>query len=142
MDRALLDTDILSEVLKQRDRVVAERARTYLEEHGQFTISAVTAMEIVKGLHRVQRQPQLQQFVSALSAMDVLPFDSKVAVLAGRIYGDLERTGQPIGRADPMIAASALAAGLAVVTGNVSHYQRIAALGHPLKIENWRVASP
>lgn len=138
MTRALLDTDILSEVLKNRDEVVAERAREYLEKHGQLTVSAVTVMEVVKGLQRVQREPQLQQFVAALDAVEVLPFDSDVAVLAGRIYGDLKRTGQPIGRADPMIAATALAAGLPVVTGNVSHYERIAALGHALEIANWR----
>ncbi|MCG8422107.1 MAG: PIN domain-containing protein [Proteobacteria bacterium] len=108
MSKALLDTDILSEVLKARDKFVAERARSYLEEHSQFTVSAVTVMEVVKGLQRVQREPQLQKFISALSTLEVLPFDSDVAVVAGQIYGDLERIGQPIGRADPMIAATAL----------------------------------
>ncbi|HUH02220.1 MAG TPA: PIN domain-containing protein [Kofleriaceae bacterium] len=135
MDRALLDTDILSEVFKNRDEVVVERARVYVQEHGKLTISAVTVMEVVKGFRRVQREPHLERFVSALIGLDVVPFDIDVAVLAGRIYGDLERTGQPIGRADPMIAATAIAAGLSIVTGNVSHYQRIAALGHPLSIE-------
>ena len=30
------------------------------------------------------------------------------AIIGGRIYGDLERLGQPIGRADPMIAGIAI----------------------------------
>ena len=51
------------------------------------------------------------------------------AVVAGRIYGDLERTGQPIGRADPMIAGVAMVHGVVLATGNVEHYQRIRALG-------------
>jgi tRNA(fMet)-specific endonuclease VapC len=50
----------------------------------------------------------------------------------------LERTGQPIDRADPMIAAIALRHDLTLVTGNVSHYQRIQTLGYGLKLDNWR----
>lgn len=140
MDKALLDTDILSEVLKNRDQVVGERARSYLAEHGTLTVSAVTVMEVVKGFQRVQREPELNAFVTTAEGLEVLPLDASVATLAGRIYGDLERTGQPIGRADPMIAATALASGLVLVTGNVAHYERIAGLGYALRVENWRAA--
>jgi predicted nucleic acid-binding protein len=58
--------------------------------------------------------------------------------LAGRIYADLERTGQPIGRADPIIAGIAMQHGLLLVTGNQNHYQRIQVLGYDLKLANWR----
>lgn len=37
-----------------------------------------------------------------------------------------------------MIAAIALRHGLTLVTGNLSHYQRIQALGYGLKLDNWR----
>jgi len=37
-----------------------------------------------------------------------------------------------------MIAAIALRHGLVLVTGNTDHYQRIQALGYPLKLDNWR----
>jgi tRNA(fMet)-specific endonuclease VapC len=47
--------------------------------------------------------------------------------------------GQPIGRADPMIAAIALRYDFTLVTGNLSHYQRIQALGYGIKLDNWRV---
>ncbi len=60
------------------------------------------------------------------------------AVLAGRIYADLERIGQPIGYPDSMIAAIALQRDQTLVTGNLSHYQRIQALGYPLRLDNWR----
>ena len=50
--------------------------------------------------------------------------------------------GQPIGRADPMIAAIALRHDLVLVTGNLSHFQRIPALGYSLKLDNWRVQKP
>ncbi len=51
----------------------------------------------------------------------MLEFGRSAAEMAGRIRGDLERTGQPIGLADPMIAAIALVHGLELVTGNTVH---------------------
>ena len=62
----------------------------------------------------------------------MLAFDRPAGELAGRIAGDLERTGHPIGLADPMIAAIALTHGLELVTGNTAHFQRIQQLGYPL----------
>jgi predicted nucleic acid-binding protein len=44
-----------------------------------------------------------------------------------------------IGRADPMIAAIALQCDFTRVTGNLSHYQRIQALGYSIKLDNWWV---
>jgi predicted nucleic acid-binding protein len=73
-----------------------------------------------------------------LSEVDVLLFDLSCAELAGRIYADLESTGQPIGRSDPMIAAIALRHDLLLVTGNHAHYKRIEKLGYDLRLDNWR----
>ncbi|MCC7385059.1 MAG: hypothetical protein IT384_24650 [Deltaproteobacteria bacterium] len=56
---------------------------------------------MVKGLHKKSRVAELDRFVDSLGAMEVLPLDTPAAVTAGRIYADLERSGQPIGRADP-----------------------------------------
>jgi predicted nucleic acid-binding protein len=95
-------------------------------------------MEIVKGFHKLQRQDRIEQFLTGLPTVEVLTLDLRSAELAGRIYADLERTGQPIGRADPMIAAVALRHDLTLVTGNVAHYQRIQALDYNLKLDNWR----
>jgi tRNA(fMet)-specific endonuclease VapC len=64
----------------------------------------------------------------------------RAAVLAGRMYGALERTGRPIGRIDPMIAAIAASENLDLVTGNQSHYQRLVELEFPLRLTNWRTA--
>jgi predicted nucleic acid-binding protein len=65
-------------------------------------------------------------------------FDENCAITAGRIFADLEKTGQPIGRADPMIAAIAMQHNLVVVTGNTAHYERIQKLGYSLRLDNWR----
>ncbi|MCL6536733.1 MAG: PIN domain-containing protein [Armatimonadetes bacterium] len=138
MNKALLDTDILSEVLKGRNPQVVAQAEAYLRHHAMLTVSAVSVIEVVSGLQRMARSAQLEQFLGALDAIEVLPVDTQSAVLAGRIDGDLLRTGQPIGRADPIIAAQAITHGLVLVTGNVRHYERIVALGYPLRMANWR----
>jgi tRNA(fMet)-specific endonuclease VapC len=140
MDKALLDTDILSEVLKGRNPQVVAQAEAYLRHHAMLTVSVISVIEIVSGLQRVARSEQLERFLQALDAMEVLPVDTESAVLAGRIDGDLLRTGQPIGRADPIVAAQAITHGLVLVTGNARHYERVTALGYPLRTVDWREA--
>lgn len=73
-------------------------------------------MEIVKGFHKLQHEDHIQQFLAGLPSVELLTMDLLSSALAGRIYADLERIGQPIGRADPMIAAIALRHGLTLVT--------------------------
>ena len=138
MDKALLDTDIFSEILKGIDQNVVTKAMAYHTAFGHYTISVITVIEIIKGFHRLRREDRIQQFLTGLPTVELLTLDVRGSELAGRIYGDLERTGQPIGRADPMIAAIALQHGLTLVTGNLAHYQNIQALGYGLKLDNWR----
>ena len=138
MDKALIDTDIFSEILKGIDSHVVAQAVAYRAILGRYTISTITVLEVVKGLHKIQREDRIEQFLDGLVTVDVLTLDVQSAELAGRIYADLERTGQTIGRADPIIAAIALRHGLTLVTGNQAHYQRIQNLGYQLYLDNWR----
>ena len=46
----LLDTDVLSEVLRQRDDSVLQATRVYLDEWRRFTFSVLTRYEILRGL--------------------------------------------------------------------------------------------
>jgi tRNA(fMet)-specific endonuclease VapC len=48
MDATLLDTDILSEILKQRNPRVMAKASAYLDEHGRFTFSAFSPVRGVE----------------------------------------------------------------------------------------------
>lgn len=139
MSKSLLDTDIFSEVLKGIDQRVVMKATTYLAQYGRFTISAITVMEIVKGFHKLQREDRIKRFSSITSSVELLLVDASVADLAGRVAADLERAGQPIGRADPIITACALQHGLVLVTGNTRHYERIQSLGYALQLDNWRI---
>ncbi|HEY9851835.1 MAG TPA: PIN domain-containing protein [Leptolyngbyaceae cyanobacterium] len=138
MEKSLLDTDILSEVRKNVNQQVASRATAYLAIFNYYTISVVTFTEIVAGWHKRQREDRIQQFFADMFDAEVLIMDAVTAEIAGRIYGDLERTGQPIGLADAIIAATALQHDLTLVSGNLAHYQRIQGLGYGLKLDNWR----
>jgi tRNA(fMet)-specific endonuclease VapC len=138
MNESLLDTDTLSEMLKGKNVKVIQRANDYYAKFGKYTISTITVLEIIKGFHKIQRETHIERFLSAISNTELLTLNMENAELAGRIYADLERTGQTIGRADPMIAAIALENDLVLITGNVRHYQRIQKLGYSLKLDNWK----
>ena len=138
MNKALLDTDILSEIIKGIDPNVARNAAAYYQAFGQFTLSAITVMEIVQGFQKNLSVRKLQSFLAQIAAEEVIGFDQADGVLAGRIAGELDRTGRAIGEADSMIAAIALQHGLELVTGNTAHFQRVQQLGYPLTLANWR----
>ncbi len=139
MNKALLDTDILSEIIKGVDQTVAGHGTTYRRAFGHYTLSAVSVMEIVQGFQKNQSTRRLQAFLASLAAQEVIDFDQNDGELAGRIAGELERLGRPIGTADSMIAAIALREHLELVTGNTSHFQRVQQIGYPLTLSNWRI---
>jgi tRNA(fMet)-specific endonuclease VapC len=139
VNRALLDTDIYSEVLKPIDPNVTRYATVYRQAHEFLTLSVISVMEVIQGYQRVGASRRIQAFRNAIAAEEVLVFDQVAADLAGQIAGDLDRVGRPIGRCDPMIAAIAVVLGLELATGNTSHYQRVQQLGYPLTLVNWRI---
>ena len=140
MRSALLDTDIFSEVLKRRDPFVAETANRYLLHHQQLSLTTVTILEMVSGLHRMERIDRIDQLANQLSGHEILTLNDDNAFLAGRIYAALEQAVQRIGVVDTVNAAIAIGCGLQLVTGNTKHYQRVIDLGYPLELNNWRQA--
>jgi tRNA(fMet)-specific endonuclease VapC len=137
MDKSLLDTDILSEVIKGVDQIVARNSNAYRLQFGRHTIATITVVEVVKGFQK-KAPDRVDELVNRLANEEILPLGLEAAVLAGRIFADLERVGQTIGRADPIIAGVAISHGLVLVTGNTNHFERIKALGYDLRLENWR----
>ena len=123
------DAEVLDEIV--------EEAMKIREERPSWRLSAVS---------KKQSPRRLQTFLTNVASKEVLAFDQAAAELAGQIQGELERAGQPIGRADPIIAATALQNGLKLVTGNTAHCQRIQQIGHPLvlyqpaDLNPWRAA--
>jgi len=121
----LLDTDVLSEVLKQHDGNVLRTARAYLDEWRQFTFSVLTRCEILRGLRAKGAVRQELAFDALCRLSQVLPLTEPIAVRAAAIYADLQLRGELIGDADILIAATALEHRLAIATGNIAH------LAHP-----------
>lgn len=138
MSRSLVDTDIFSEILRGRNSNVAARLKAYVGSFDRYAVSTVTIAEVVRGCHKMGWEGRVQEAIRLATAADIIVLDFASSVLAGRILGDLERTGQPIGLADCPIAAIAVTHGLRLVTGNTAHYQRVQRLGYGLALENWR----
>lgn len=138
MNKVVLDTDIFSEITKQKNQNVINKAKAYFAIWGYYTISVSTVLEVVKGFHKVKDTVRMQQFFQQLVNYEILPLESDSAKVAGLLYADLESNGKTIGRCDPIIAAIAIHNDLTLVTGNTKHYKRIQELGYPLKLENWK----
>ena len=69
MSRRLLDTDILSEIIKGRNAHVATKAAVYLVAQRRFTTSSITVAEIVFGLRRMGREARDPLLAKALPAL-------------------------------------------------------------------------
>jgi tRNA(fMet)-specific endonuclease VapC len=52
LNKALLDTDIYSEILKAVDQTVTGNAIAYRQAQGILTLSTVTVMEVVRGFQK------------------------------------------------------------------------------------------
>ena len=132
MNRALLDTDIYSDILKDISGNVTRNATIYRGANGRLTFSVITVMEIIQGLQKVGASPKrIQAFRTVIISEEILLFDQDAADLAGLIAGDLDRIGRPIGRCDPMIAAIAIRHSLDLVTGNTAHFNAFSSLAIP-----------
>lgn len=138
MKKCLIDTDIWIDILRGKNLHIQERADSYWQVHGTFTLSAITIAEVVRGLLRIQQPEVLSKWRGVQQYLEVVPVDKAVAELAGEIYARLDMAGTPIGRMDPLIAATAIYYNLVLVSANVDHYNYIIAINYPLQIENWR----
>lgn len=129
--RYLLDTNILSALLKRPAGSVVDRLRAV----GEATVctSIVVACELRYGAEK-KGSPALSSRVDQLlSALEVLPLGANADEEYGRLRAALERQGTPIGANDCLIAAHALSQGLVLVTDNVAEFSRVRGLA----VENW-----
>ena len=146
MDRALIDTSTYFDMLNaprfpQAEWALSTRrhALAYLEMYARFTISGVTVLEVTDGLKRKGKDSAIARFLSqTLPEFDVLYPDQEVMALAGEINANLELAGNRIGSVDCIIAATAIANRITLITANPRHMERVALAGYPLPILNWR----
>lgn len=127
----LLDTNILSNLIRHPQGVIAERIAEVGE--GEVATSIIVAGELRYGAQR-RGSPRLSaQLEAVLELLPVLPLGDDADEHYGQLRADLERRGVPIGGNDMLIAAHALSLGATLVTDNVREFERVAGL----EIANW-----
>ena len=138
MQRLLLDSDTISEILKARNPVVISHTNAYKVAFPKLSFASVTLLEVLYGLERVRANAQIQR-AEALFAEneEILPATEDYR-LAATVAGVLDRQGTPIGLVDPLIAACAIRRGLGVASGNTAHFKFIHRVGYRFHLENWR----
>ncbi len=95
MDPCLLDTDILSEVLRGRNQDVIDAANAYLKMHGQFAISAFTRFEVVRGFRWKKATAKLATFEQLCNSMTICPVTDDVLDRAADLWTDGATQGKP-----------------------------------------------
>ncbi len=129
--RYLLDTNIVSDLVRRPQGRVAERIRQVGE--AQVCTSVIVAAELRYGAAKKGSHRLTAQLEAVLGALDVLPFETPADEAYGLIRAGLERAGQTIGANDLLIAAHAVAVDCALVTDNEAEFARI----DGLRRENW-----
>lgn len=110
---------------------VVERLESQLGEDEEVGIAAITASELLHGVHRAtdQHRGRRAAFVEAvLAAFPALPFDLLAARVHARLWAGLAASGADVGAHDRLVAATAMSAGWRVGTANVRHFDRIPGL--------------
>lgn len=123
--RYLLDTCTISELVKrgEPDQGVLEWLGQQEEE--RLFLSAITLGEIQAGISKLPEAPRRLQLATWLDADlrqrfsgRILAFDAEVALVWGTKRGELASKGVLLPVADSLIAATAIAHGMVVVTRN------------------------
>lgn len=129
--RYLLDTNILSDLVRNPQGLIAQR----IEAIGGETVctSLVVSAKLRFGARKKGSERLSSQLEAVLSALDILPLEGPVDECYAELRLVLERSGTPIGGNDMLIAAHALTLGLTLVTANEREFSRVPGLS----VENW-----
>ncbi|MEQ9549518.1 MAG: type II toxin-antitoxin system VapC family toxin [Coleofasciculus sp. G3-WIS-01] len=127
MKPALVDTDILSMFFRGNPAVVSN-FQTYLNEYRQINLSIITYYEILSGLKHRDAHKQLALFLEFATQNTVLPLTQTAVTLAAEFYASLRKDGTPVDDIDLLIAGTAVANNLVLITHNQRHFSRIEGL--------------
>lgn len=137
----LLDTNVISEITKPNpNRNVVKKV---IENKHISTIASVTFEEMLYGvkiLPASKKQSDLLSFnINFIQAnYEIIPFDVHASWVLSDIRQRLEANGKRAPLADAMVAATAIANNLILVTRNVKDFESIREVSS-LMIEDWSV---
>jgi len=129
--RFLLDTDVLSQVIRAPQGPVARRI-VGVGDAGVFT-SVVVACELRFGARREGPAALTERVDQLLAGLEVLPLEPGVDRAYAEVRAALEASGRTIGANDLLIAAHALERGAVLVTGNTAEFGRVPGL----EVQDW-----
>ena len=125
----LIDSSVL--IAAERGQLALDDIAARLADQS-LAISAVTASELLHGIHRASTDAQRagrQAFVEGLLArLPVIPFDLTVARVHASLWADLATRGVAVGERDLMIAATAIARDYAVASRDQRSFPKIPGL--------------
>ena len=123
----LIDTDMLVDL----ERGVANPALERAIGSEDRAISVITVSELLHGVHRAegaQRSGRSAFVEHLLAELQAIPITEAVARVHADVWARLAARGEVIGAHDLWIAATALAHGLAVASGNAAEFERVPGL--------------
>lgn len=127
----LLDTNIL--VYAYQDRGGCRQRLDSLDP-AKVHLCAINVFEIERGIAKSSRPQPLRLFLSdALNRYPLVTLDTPSAQRAGQLRAQLEQQGRPIGPYDLLIAGTALAHNMTLVTHNTAEFSRAPGL----RLEDW-----
>ena len=129
--RFLLDTDMLSQLIRAPQGAVARRLVAAGE--GNVFTSAVVACELRYGARRKGSQGLTERVEQLLASLEVAALEPGVDRVYAEIRCALESEGRPIGANDLLIAAHALEQEAVLVSGNVGEFRRVKGL----EVQDW-----
>ena len=121
----LLDTTFLIDLMNG-DEGAVEKAREMEAELVQQRISSMTLFELYYGIARASESEAERETVEdVLESKPIYPADTAVMRKAGRLAGELQNDGTPVGDGDVIIGATAAVVEEPVLTRNVADFERL-----------------
>ena len=122
----LVDANVLSEPTRPApDPGVIEWLSTH---EGNLFVDSIIMGELCIGVQALppgRKRARLEEWFEALAeTIECLPWDVTISRRWARLVVDLKRKGRPLPLLDGMIAATALAHGLTVVTRNTRDFKK------------------
>ena len=115
---------------------VKARMAAYLEKQDALYLSIITLYEILSGLEHRDAHKQMGRFRDFSRDCVVCPLTEDSVRISARFYAKLRQEGKTLDDLDLLIAGTALANELVIVTHNRRHFDRI----EGLEVEDWSEA--